>query len=84
MFAGILFGTLLMVTAPSPLHAGGFVPGWVKDAVFYQIFPERFANGDTTTALTTLPVVATTVGSIPQFVGAAAELVAVPERPAIG
>ena len=21
-------------------------PGWVKDAVFYQIFPERFANGD--------------------------------------
>jgi glycosidase len=23
-----------------------FVPIWVKDAVFYQIFPERFANGD--------------------------------------
>ncbi|MDK8181687.1 alpha-glycosidase [Paenibacillus sp. UMB4589-SE434] len=22
-------------------------PAWVKDAVFYQIFPERFANGDT-------------------------------------
>ncbi|WP_252361639.1 alpha amylase N-terminal ig-like domain-containing protein, partial [Paenibacillus terrae] len=21
-------------------------PTWVKDAVFYQIFPERFANGD--------------------------------------
>ncbi|XOK62885.1 alpha-glycosidase [Paenibacillus elgii] len=21
-------------------------PGWVKEAVFYQIFPERFANGD--------------------------------------
>ena len=21
-------------------------PEWVKDAVFYQIFPERFANGD--------------------------------------
>ncbi len=21
-------------------------PGWVKDAVFYQIFPERFCNGD--------------------------------------
>lgn len=21
-------------------------PGWVKDAIFYQIFPERFANGD--------------------------------------
>src|SRR5262245_53628309 len=25
-----------------------FVPDWVKDAVFYQIFPQRFANGDTT------------------------------------
>lgn len=24
-----------------------FVPAWTKDAVFYQIFPERFANGDT-------------------------------------
>jgi glycosidase len=22
------------------------VPGWVKQAVFYQIFPDRFANGD--------------------------------------
>jgi cyclomaltodextrinase len=22
-------------------------PQWVKDAIFYQIFPERFANGDT-------------------------------------
>jgi len=25
-----------------------FVPSWVKNAVFYQIFPGRFANGDTT------------------------------------
>jgi cyclomaltodextrinase len=25
----------------------GFTPAWVKDAVFYQIFPERFQNGDT-------------------------------------
>ena len=23
-----------------------FVPHWVQDAIFYQIFPERFANGD--------------------------------------
>ena len=23
------------------------VPAWVKDAIFYQIFPDRFANGDT-------------------------------------
>lgn len=22
------------------------VPSWVKDAIFYQIFPDRFANGD--------------------------------------
>ncbi|MBX2993084.1 MAG: glycoside hydrolase family 13 protein [Bacteroidetes bacterium] len=25
-----------------------FVPAWVKDAIFYQIFPERFANGNKT------------------------------------
>ena len=25
-----------------------FVPGWVSEAVFYQIFPERFRNGDPT------------------------------------
>ena len=24
------------------------IPDWVKDAVFYEIFPERFANGDPT------------------------------------
>ncbi|MNO33229.1 Cyclomaltodextrinase [compost metagenome] len=24
------------------------VPDWVKDTIFYQIFPERFANGDKT------------------------------------
>ncbi|HTX18571.1 MAG TPA: glycoside hydrolase family 13 protein [Bacteroidota bacterium] len=23
-----------------------FVPEWARDAIFYQIFPERFANGD--------------------------------------
>lgn len=23
-----------------------FVPSWVQDAIFYQIFPDRFANGD--------------------------------------
>jgi glycosidase len=31
---------------PKGTHAPSFVPPWVKDAVFYQIFPERFANGD--------------------------------------
>ncbi len=29
-----------------PQHQPSFVPDWVKDAIFYQIFPERFANGD--------------------------------------
>lgn len=27
---------------------GPHVPDWVADAVFYQVFPERFANGDRT------------------------------------
>ena len=26
--------------------AGPGIPAWVRDAVFYQIFPDRFANGD--------------------------------------
>lgn len=26
--------------------ADGRVPAWAKDAIFYQIFPERFRNGD--------------------------------------
>ncbi len=29
-----------------PAKAVPVVPAWVADAVFYQIFPERFANGD--------------------------------------
>lgn len=41
---------------PNPLFEYPFLnpvdifttPEWVKDAVFYQIFPERFANGDIT------------------------------------
>lgn len=33
-------------------HAGRFeTPDWVRDAVFYQIFPDRFCNGDTSTDL---------------------------------
>ena len=31
--------------APPPADR---VPAWVQDAVFYQVFPERFANGDPT------------------------------------
>lgn len=34
------------VQQPHPEKTTPSVPDWVKDAVFYQIFPERFANGD--------------------------------------
>lgn len=34
--------------AEPPPDAADRVPAWVQDAVFYQIFPERFANGDST------------------------------------
>src|SRR5512146_554260 len=29
------------MSAPAPSF-----PGWVPDAVFYQVFPDRFCNGD--------------------------------------
>jgi cyclomaltodextrinase len=29
-----------------------FAPDWVKDSIFYQIFPDRFYNGDKSTELT--------------------------------
>lgn len=32
--------------AEDTMKAGEFVPDWAKDAVWYQIFPERFRNGD--------------------------------------
>lgn len=31
----------------SKINDGGFVPAWAKEVVWYQIFPERFRNGDT-------------------------------------
>jgi len=31
----------------APAGGPGVAPSWVRDAVFYQIFPERFCNGDT-------------------------------------
>ena len=33
---------------PAPSETAPRVPDWAQDAVFYQIFPERFANGDPT------------------------------------
>ncbi len=46
-----LIATLSLVDAgplPAFSQEHSFGPGWVKDAVFYQVFPERFCNGDTT------------------------------------
>jgi glycosidase len=44
----LLFALLMGVSTVASLRAQQqlFVPDWVKDAVFYQIFPERFANGN--------------------------------------
>lgn len=49
----VYFYTQKEITTYVPDHTYDFVlladyvqPEWVKDAVFYQIFPERFCNGD--------------------------------------
>lgn len=49
----IYYYTQRGITTYLPDHSYNFVllsdyvqPEWVKDAVFYQIFPERFCNGD--------------------------------------
>lgn len=49
----IYFYTQRAITTYIPDHTYDFVlltdyvqPAWVKEAVFYQIFPERFCNGD--------------------------------------
>ncbi|MFQ5585056.1 MAG: glycoside hydrolase family 13 protein, partial [Calditrichia bacterium] len=42
----ILFLPLILI-AGTALDTIPRVPGWAKDAVWYQIFPERFRNGDT-------------------------------------
>ena len=34
------------IVAQQPLTPEQRVPAWAKDAIFYQIFPERFRNGD--------------------------------------
>lgn len=35
-----------IATEPTQNMRSNIAPSWVKDAIFYQIFPERFANGD--------------------------------------
>lgn len=36
----------LLLSAQLPAPSGEFVPPWAKEAIWYQIFPERFRNGD--------------------------------------
>ena len=36
----------ILASEPPAPDQKSFVPVWAKNAVFYQIFPERFANGD--------------------------------------
>jgi glycosidase len=43
-------------------NAEDFVPAWAKKAVWYQIFPERFCNGDKTND----PTIETLKGAYPQ------------------
>jgi cyclomaltodextrinase / maltogenic alpha-amylase / neopullulanase len=44
----LLVGILMVFPTVAPAQQDTFVPDWVKSAVFYQIFPDRFANGDPT------------------------------------
>ncbi len=39
--------SLVFLLLHAPASAQPIVPSWAKDAIWYQIFPERFANGDT-------------------------------------
>src|SRR5437868_1111154 len=40
-------GSALKAVRTSTAPAASTVPVWAADAIFYQIFPERFCNGDT-------------------------------------
>ncbi len=57
---GVLFYTQRGLTAYPPERTWDFVllcapkqPAWVRDAVFYQIFPDRFCSGDPANAVRT-------------------------------
>ncbi|MFT5144473.1 MAG: cyclomaltodextrinase [Rhodothermales bacterium] len=62
----LLFVVLLGMsrcTSQAPESPGEeFVPQWAKSAVWYQVFPERFRNGDPTND----PTIETLLGSDPQ------------------
>ncbi|HRW76698.1 MAG TPA: hypothetical protein P5563_12390, partial [Saprospiraceae bacterium] len=42
----LILCTPLLLSAQLPAPSGEFVPTWAKEAIWYQIFPERFRNGD--------------------------------------
>jgi alpha-glucosidase len=78
--AGNLWYNGLGLTRSYPTDANDFkllaayhAPAWVRDAVFYQIFPDRFADGDPANNVRSgaysyggKPVVARTWGELPQ------------------
>ena len=48
MKRSIIFLSLFLLLAANTITAQDKFPEWAKGIVWYQIFPERFANGDTT------------------------------------
>ncbi len=44
----LLFSLFFLNCKTVPPKLSVTVPDWAKDAIWYQIFPERFCNGDTT------------------------------------
>lgn len=45
-FSGLLAGLVMFVLTGPALAQADFTPAWSKGVVWYQIFPERFSNGD--------------------------------------
>jgi glycosidase len=62
--AALLLASCSMSQKPDypPFEADEFVPNWAKNVVWYQIFPERFRNGDPTND----PTVNDILGADPQ------------------
>lgn len=48
MVRTIFFALVIVISFPPSTWGQGHIPDWAKDAVWYQIFPERFRNGDPT------------------------------------
>ena len=42
----VMVASVLCAAGAAAEETAEFVPAWAKDAVWYQIFPERFRNGD--------------------------------------